>query len=473
MLRGMRRLLPLAAAALAAACVGVPARPAVAPLAGAAGDVHALAAELLSAYLRIDTTNPPGRELPTARFLAAALAREGIASEIFDLGHGRANLRAVLRGRGTKRPLVLLHHMDVVPADPEHWRVPPFSGRVVDGEVYGRGAVDIKGKGIIDLATLIRFKRRGRPLARDLILLAVADEEALSIGARWVAERRPDLVRNAEFLIDEGAMLHRGASGKVEAYFVSTGEKAPLWVRITFTGRAGHGSAPPADSAVNRAIRAAARIIAYHPPLVLLPALRDWLAVSLRGRDLTGLPGFTGDLDTALGRPEFLAAVARDPDLGAALQDTIALTGLQGSDKINTIPNEAVLRLDCRLLPGSDKERFLAQLRRLIDDPSARLCIEQYTPATSSPADSTFVAALRAVAARRHPGVPVVPTILLSSTDAWLFRRLGVQAYGFEPYALTTEQESRAHGNDERLSLQELGRGIDLLGELIEELDRR
>ncbi|MEZ0374895.1 MAG: M20 family metallopeptidase, partial [Candidatus Sericytochromatia bacterium] len=150
---------------------------------------------LLRDYLKIDTTNPPGHEMATAKFLKAILDREGIENQIFDLGDGRANLMAVLHGDGSKRPLVLLHHMDVVPADPQYWSAPPFSGELRNGVIYGRGAIDIKGKGIVDLMTLVRLKRDKTPLKRDIVFLAVADEEVSSIGSRWMIEHQADFLK--------------------------------------------------------------------------------------------------------------------------------------------------------------------------------------------------------------------------------------------------------------------------------------
>jgi acetylornithine deacetylase/succinyl-diaminopimelate desuccinylase-like protein len=429
---------------------------------------------LLQAYLRIDTTNPPGRELTTARFLHRLLEREGIESRVIELGGGRANLLAILRGDGSRRPVVLLHHMDVVPADAKHWRLaPPFSGRIVGGEVVGRGAVDIKGKGAIELATLVALKRKGARLHRDLILLAVADEENNSLGARAMVERHAGLLRGAEYLIDEGMSVRVDRDRRTRAYLVSVGEKAPLWLTLRFTGRPGHGSVPHPGSAVERAVRAASRILAWRRPVRLLPGLRAWIKLEASRHDLGDrIP--RGGLDAALDQPELLEALAdRVPEIGAALRDTIALTGLQGSEKVNVIPNEASLRLDCRLLPGSDRERFLADLRAAIDDPTAEIKIDEHYTTSSSPASGPFLEALAAVASRLDPGAPVVPTILRCSTDASTFRKLGIHAYGFEPYRLTEEETALAHGNDERLSVQNLRDGVVILRELLLELDRR
>lgn len=430
---------------------------------------------LLQAYLRIDTTNPPGRELAAARFLHRLLEREGIESQLFELGGGRANLRAVLRGDGSKRAVVLLHHMDVVPADAKHWRLaPPFAGRIVDGEVVGRGAIDIKGKGAVDLATLVALKRRGQRLHRDLVLLAVADEESNSKGARAIVESRPELVRGAEYLLDEGAGVRLDPTARrTVAYVVSVGEKAPLWLTLRFTGQPGHGSVPRPGSAVERAVRAATRILAWRRPVRLLPGLRAWLKLEARRHDLGDRIPKEG-LDAALEQPELLETIAdRVPEINAALRDTIALTGLQGSEKVNVIPNQASLRLDCRLLPDTDPRRFLAELRTVIADPGVEITTDEHYRTATSPASGPFFEALAAVSARLDRGAPVVPTILRCSTDSTLFRKLGIHAYGFESYRLTEAQAELGHANDERIGVKALRDGVVLLRELLLELDRR
>jgi acetylornithine deacetylase/succinyl-diaminopimelate desuccinylase-like protein len=458
---------PLIALLALTACHPLPA-----PLPPGGSTIYDEAVLLLRRYLAIDTTNPPGHERRTALFLKAVLDREGIESTIIDLGGDRANLHAVLRGDGTKGGVVLNHHMDVVPAEATHWTLPPFGGQMRAGEIYGRGAVDIKGKGIIDLMTMIHLKRLGRRLTRDIIFLAVADEEVSSIGARHIVERRPELLRGAEFLLDEGANVHLDERGRLLGYVVSIGEKTPLWLTVTFRGRPGHGAIPLADSAVNRAVRAAHRILARPAEPVLLPELRSWLRLQLRGRDLTRLAGYTGDLERSLDNPAFLRELAKDEALASALSNTIAITGLRAGDKINSIPNEASIQLDCRLLPGVDPRRFISELRHVIADPSAQVTLAEALPPgrpSRSPADSELTRALQRCAQRRDPGSSIVPTILLSSTDAVLFRQMGIKTYGFEPYRLTDETE-RSHGNDERLSVANVRFGIDLLTELLQEL---
>lgn len=427
--------------------------------------------ELLAEYLRIDTSNPPGRELAAARWLDRQLAGSGVETRVIPLGAGRANFMAVWKGTGARRPVVLLHHMDVVPADPARWSVPPFAGVTLDGFVYGRGAVDVKGKGIVDLLALRRLARSKVRLARDVILLAVADEEVNSSGAKRAAGDDLHLLRDAEIVIDEGGGIELGETGRAVGYGVAVGSKSPLWLAVRFRGRAGHGSVPVPGSALERAVRAAHRLLGARRPLRVLAEARATLEDHLAGQDLARLPGWKGGLDRSLAEPAFLEALAEDPEVAALLTDTVAITQMAGSDKINTLPNEARLGLDCRLLPDTDREEFLAWLRRTLADPSARIEVEEsYGRDPGSPADSPFMKALSRVAARRHPGVPVVPVMLTCSTDAVHFRRAGLQAYGFEALALPPAELDRAHGNDERLPVEALEPAIGVLLELLREL---
>src|SRR5436309_7095059 len=229
---------------------------------------------LLTRYLRINTTNPPGNEIAAARWLAVVLRRDGIEAQIFEPAQGKANLYARLRGDGSARPLILLNHMDVVLASPEYWTVDPFSGLIKDGYVWGRGALDMKGEAIAQLMTMLLLKRAHVPLKRDIIFLATSDEEiGAGVGAAWIAEHQADLVRDVEFLLNEGGVTRADGRGEVEFYGVGTTEKSPFWLDVTARGTAGHGSRPTPDNPVHRLIRALNRIADVRTPLIVTPAV--------------------------------------------------------------------------------------------------------------------------------------------------------------------------------------------------------
>src|SRR5438477_498156 len=255
---------------LAVSLVALPA-PAVDP--PRATEYEDLAADLLRQYIQVDTTNPPGNELKAARFYKEVLDREGIPAEIDEFAPGRANLLATLKGRGTRRPLILANHMDVVPADASRWTAPPFSGLVKDGLVYGRGAQDMKSEGILQLVTLIRARRERTALDRDVLFLATADEEVDFAGALRALGPGGwrDRLQKAEYSITEGGENVLGEDGRPLYFGIDPAEKGPFWLKLGTTGTPGHGSRPMADSAPNRLLRALERVRLHRTEMKVLP----------------------------------------------------------------------------------------------------------------------------------------------------------------------------------------------------------
>ncbi len=234
-----------------------------------------MAVDLMQQYLRINTSNPPGNEIEAARFLKKIFDQHGIQNEIFEYKPGRANIIARLKGNGSKRPIILLSHTDVVTAEPASWEVDPFAGIIKNNVIYGRGALDMKGEGLLHLMTMILLKREGPSLSRDVIFLGTADEEVDDEGSLWMIANKADLFKNAEYLLTEGGdNLLEGDAVKIVG--VDVAEKAPFWLRLTATGLPGHGSRPVADSATNRLIRAMNRILDWDAPVKLLPAVEQF-----------------------------------------------------------------------------------------------------------------------------------------------------------------------------------------------------
>ena len=425
------------------------------------------AEELLKEYIRIDTTNPPGNEMKAARFLEKIFKQQGIDYQIFDLGNGRANIMASLPGDGALRPIILMHHMDVVPAEKEFWKHDPFAAVVDQGEIYGRGALDIKGKGITDLMVMLRLKEEKVKLHREVIFLGLADEEEGSTGARWLIKNQKSKLEKAQYLIDEGSGVRADDQGKTTQFYVSLGEKSPLWLTFIFKGKPGHGSIPHDDNAVTKAVNAAKVLIklAKTEPLQVVPGTQKYLELNVKG-DYRNFVGFKQDFKTSLKQRTFLQQLALQPELNALLRSTITVTGLQGSDKINTIPNQASIKVDCRLLPGVDKEKFIAKLKAAVGEAEVR--VDEYYPARFTSPDSPFLKALAKVAGK----VPVVPTLLTSSTDSSLFRELGIDVFGFEAYPLTSSLIEGAHGNNERMPISALNQGIETLYQLMMKLNQ-
>jgi acetylornithine deacetylase/succinyl-diaminopimelate desuccinylase-like protein len=431
---------------------------------------RAEAVQLLQELIRINTTNPPGNERAAALHLQKLLDSEGIETKVLNVAPGRANLFARIKGDGSRRPLILLSHTDVVMAETEHWSVPPFSGEIRDGFVYGRGASDMKGTAAVH-ATLMRLlKRLNVPLKRDVILLAVADEEAGGTGARSIVEDHLDLIRGAEFLLNEGDVAYV-KNGKLQQYGVDVMEKAALWLRITARGPAGHGSIPLANSSVNRLLKALERLRAWETPIRVPAAVAEGYRVLAAQQSDPVLRNAYANLEEALTDPALREKLLANSTLNAEVRNTVTITGLQGSEKVNVIPGTAWAQIDVRLLPGETPDGFITTLRGVIADPGLEIEMLEGSTPTGSSANTALMSAIRKVAARRDASVPVIPTILTSSTDSSKFRSVGITAYGFEPYKMDDGELNRAHGDDERLSVENVGFALQFLYEVLMELN--
>jgi len=432
--------------------------------------------ELLRQYLMLDTTNPPGNETVGARFLEDALRREGIASETAESAPGRGNLVARLRGDGSEGGIVLHHHIDVVYADRRYWTVDPFGGVIQDGFLYGRGALDMKSTGILHLAGMLAIKRAGVRLKRDLILLATADEEAGSrFGAQWVADQRREWLSGAEYALSElgGIYPEGGPAGGPRAPFacIVTSEKTGLPLRLTARSQPGHGSMPWPDTAPNHLIRALGRLLEAERPLRVLPEIQEYFE-----RLGSVMPGDTGkgydDLTRSLGDPAFRRAFLADRHQAAMLRTTFAVTMLRGSEKRNVIPAEASADIDCRMLRGDDPEEIVAWVRGVIADPRVEVSLINPPPKipNASPPDTELFKALGEALRRRAPGAVVAPDVLVGFTDNWVFRNCGLHGYGFSPFILEESEWRRVHGNDERISLENLREGVRCHTEVLLEM---
>ena len=427
------------------------------------------ATALLSQYVAINTTNPPGNELQTANWLKAVLAREGIDAQVFEPRPGKANLYARVKGDGSARPLILLNHMDVVLASPEYWKVDPFSGAVQDGYVWGRGALDMKGEAIAQLMAMLTLKRGGVPLKRDVIFLATADEEiGGGVGAGWFVEHHPDLVQDAEFLLNEGGTIRTDASGRVEYYGVGTTEKSPFWLNLVAHGTPGHGSRPTPDNPVHRLVRALSRIAAYQTPLVVTPAVERYLHDLATIETDPARRAALADVRAALRDSAAVRLLTGDLTYNALLRNTISITGLQGSDKTNVIPPLARAALDVRLLPGQDPQAFLADLVRVLADSGVEITPQGPSwPATESAIDTELFRAIVAVAHERTPDALVTTPPLTGFTDSHYFRRLAIVSYGLSPFPLSQAESRGVHGNDERVSVDDLGFGVHFMYDVV------
>jgi acetylornithine deacetylase/succinyl-diaminopimelate desuccinylase-like protein len=424
----------------------------------------------LSEYLQINTTNPPGNELATAKWLKAFLAKEGIEGEILDtaeLGAGRANFYARLKGDGSQKAIALVHHMDVVPADSAMWSVPPFSGAVKDGYVWGRGALDMKSQGIVHLMSMVAIKRAGIHLTRDIVFIANADEESEGTGAVVFTHRHPDLLKDVEFMITEGEGTNV-EKGVVKWFAIGVAEKRAYWLRLVARGTAAHGSIPRADNPVPRLARAVARAAAWETPIRLLPAVDRFFkaeATLETGERRAWLANARAALET----PEGRAFILGDPYRNAILRNTVVPTVLAASNKTNIIPPVASAELDIRLLPDEDTASFKRELARVIGDSSVHIeVLPGVMPSYSADLNTALVHAVEAQIHEMLPGVPVTTPLAAGATDRPTYSHAGIQAYGLEPYPVENSEEERGvHGIDERLSIANIEFGLKLVTGMI------
>jgi acetylornithine deacetylase/succinyl-diaminopimelate desuccinylase-like protein len=424
-------------------------------------------------YLRIDTTNPPGHEMRAVAFYKKILDAEGIENQAFEYAPGRGDLWARIphsspnSAEESKRPLVLLNHMDVVTSDPSHWRFPPFSGEIREGWLWGRGAQDMKDEGLAQLVVMVMLKREKVELDRDVIFLAVADEEADGTGTDWFIAHQRDLLGNAEFLINEGGenLFERG---KVKYVGVDVGEKTTFWLRVVAHGRPGHASRPNPDSAPDRLVRALDRILAYRTPLKVLPVVEEFL-LDMAPYEPPEQAREYRNIRKAIADPKFQKDVEKNESLNFLLRDTISLTMMGGSEQTNVIPAEAWAHLDVRILPGGDPKVLLEQIRRVVNDPNVTIepLNGEFREANYSPTDTALYDAFRKVSEKYFPGAPVVPHITSGYTENQRYRPLGIEAYGFNPYAATEEEGNTEHGNDERIRIEEIRRGPRVLFDVV------
>ena len=437
-------------------------------------DWDALAREsqtVLADYLRINTTNPPGNEIAGARFLKSILDREGIEAQLMDtteIGPNRANLYARLRGNGTRKAIALVHHIDIVLVNPSSWSVDPFSGVIRDGYVWGRGAIDMKGNGIAQLMAMIALKRSGVPLTRDIVFIGNADEELGSTGAIIFVNRHSELLKDVEFLITEGGDNVLDSAGKVVYFSVGVAEKRTFWQRLTVNGVPSHGSRPTRLNPVPRLVAALYKISRFETPLHVTPGVdkffRD-IARTYPQPQREWLSNVRLALDDQRARDWILSDVMWN----AILRNTISLTGLSGSTKTNVIPAVATADVDVRLLPDQKPEEFLATLQTLVGDTAVHFTtlLQPKTP-LESPIDTDLFRSIEKAAREREPDAFVTTPMETAATDRPTYRKLGITTYGFSPFRIPRSEIQRGmHGNDERLSVENVGYGVRFLYDIL------
>src|SRR5580704_9051782 len=425
------------------------------------------ATDFLQKYIRINTSNPPGNELEAAKFLKEKFLSEGIPANIWEPEPGRGIIAARLRGIGEKKKALILQvHMDVVPANASEWKMPPFSGEIKDGAIWGRGAADDKGPGVIAMMAMFAIKRAGILLDRDIIFIATGYEEVGGrIGAEWFTEHEKDIYADAGYVLnmDSGGIIDLPDGKKF--YSVDVTEKTPLWLRLTTHGTEGHASAPPAQTAVTSLIGALERIIEYHPQIHVLAPVQNQFHVLA---ELEHGPKQFLDLAVSLRDPAYAHDFLADPSHNAAVRDTIAPTVLAAGFKTNVLPPVATAEIDCRLLPGENQKQFLANIDKLINDKDVKVEVLLQSPSATSSSKSALVSAIERLA-REDDHAPVVPAMAGGFTDTRFFRaQQNLVAYSFTGLEFTPGKPSGVHGIDEHLEIKPMGQAIQRIVKLLE-----
>ena len=427
------------------------------------------ATHYLQEYLRIDTVNPPGNEVEGARFFKNIFDAESIPCQVFEPSPGRGSLLATLKGTSKKRPILLLNHIDVVPVEKERWTVDPFEGIVQDGYLYGRGALDDKSMGIIEMMTLLILQRKKVPLERDVLFFAAADEETGGKwGIQWAMENVSSL-RRSEYALNEGGYVILNETGDPDRYEISSGQKIVFQLQLKAKGTSGHASMPHSDNPNVKLIHALEAVTKWETPYNVLPMVKEFF-LKMAPKQPPDERKFFEDIEKGLHDPSFSARLTTNPIYNAMVRDTISLTILQAGSKANVIPSESSATLDCRLIPGSSKENFLKEIKeRLGDEIEAEGKMEGKS-IPPSPFNTDLFQAIQKFATSNDPDCPVVPLLLPGATDSRFLRERGITTYDFCPFRLPEKEIMRVHGNDERIALENLRFGIRMLMEVIKEV---
>ncbi len=429
----------------------------------------------LSRLIQAETVNPPGNELPAILLIKEILEKEGFNGgdfQILESAPGRVNLVARLRGDGSARPLMLSGHVDVVPVEREHWSHDPFGGEVIDGEIWGRGALDMKGFLAMYLQVFLQVRRGSLPLKRDLILAAVADEEnGFTHGSRFLAEQHPGLI-NAEYALTEGGAFPVYV-GKSKAYMIQVAEKGMCWLRMTASGKPGHGSLPHDDNAVQHLARAVDNLArSGHLPVHITPTFSNMLKAASKQ-----VRWPVGALASLLANPALVNLVlsaARGPMrsmLVAMTTNTCTPTVLKAGSKTNVIPSTAEVQLDCRKLPGQSPDDVQREVMHACGGGVSLETILATDGAEVSTGTSLYATLERCTRKMDSEGI-IIPFLMPGATDASQYQKAGIQTYGFTPGLVPPEFPTMTlgHGHNERLPVSFIETGLPVLWEVINEV---
>ena len=413
--------------------------------------------KLFQEFLRIDTSNPPGDVTEAIGWIAQLLKRESISFEIFTVPEDprRMHILADFPGKKTElKPLLLLNHVDVVPADYSSWSVNPFEAEIIDDIIYARGALDMKCLGMMQIMALILLNREGWIPDRGVKLLAVADEETLGeYGVQWMIEHHWDKL-DPEWVWDEGGIGSTDSFPGINAFAVAVAQKKSFWVNVEVKGKSGHGSRP-FDNYPNKVLtNSLNKIVNWNSPIEINTVTSEMFNVI--GNEIGGFQGFImKNFDNKLIKALFGSKVASsNPTINAMMRNTISLTQINSGYKTNIIPEFAQATLDIRLLPDTQPDLFINKLQKIVDDENVKF-IPKRVPVNNyiSNYDTEFYNILSEELKSEMSSAVVFPFMTIGGTDSQFFQTKGVNCYGLIPILVTEDDIHTMHGIDERISI--------------------
>jgi acetylornithine deacetylase/succinyl-diaminopimelate desuccinylase-like protein len=424
-------------------------------------------AALLVDLIHANSSNPPGVTRGVATVLAARFRARGIDVKLVPTPDtGKVQFIARLKGDGSKRPVLVAAHADVVGVEPEKWSVDPFAGVIKDGHVLGRGAIDFKGGMAVFARAVMELAERKVPLARDVIFLAESDEEgALPYNTTWLA-RQDWADIDAEFALNEGGWIMKGDDDAVRYVSISTADKLSIPLTVTAHGTSTHSSMPRPDNAIFTLSRAMAKLSMYETPLTIIPSTKQFFTALSR----TSAPPMSDYFRDVVGDDPVRArradsVVSRDPLLHSLIRNTIAPVIINGGFRSNVIPGSATANINLRVVPGSDPQALVAELRRIVADTTVELSIASraYEGTQESSQNTDLYRALERSAKTQWPQAEVTPYLFQAGTDAGAWRSKGIPVYGIYPYPIDADELTRMHGNDEKVSIESLKQGTEMI----------
>ena len=426
----------------------------------------------MEAFVKADTTNPPGNEQRIVSLVAARLKKEGIPFTVQTFAPGRQNIIARLKGTGSEKALLLLAHIDVVGTADQAWSTEPHKVTEQGGYLYGRGVMDDLSSVVLNLETFIALKRNGVKLRRDVILALTGDEESGGAGAIYLLEHDPSM-KDVGLVLNEGGGLVRESPGaKPRFAALEVAQKTYQDYVLTTTGITGHSSLPQKDNAIYRLAEAVGRLAKYEPEPRLIPATRGFFKERAAFEDAETAKAMLA-VASSTGKPPRDAVAVLDKNLlfGSLLRTTCVATMVSGGTKANALPPKATANVNCRILPDETIETVEARLKTIIGDPRVEVTrAPEFGTNTPSPLEGEFPTALKELLAENHPGVPIIPSVMTGATDSRFFRQKGIPSYGFVPMIYVEGDEARCHGIDERIEIASIRPALELNMKMIKKL---